>query len=217
MDHINQTFADLDQKSLFAGVGTKKLLDSFTENEAGMVFPTKLMFVQDTPKRIWVHGLLKEVEKNCTIVSFLENLEKLIARPDVLHCIQHPIVSDDNVYRDYHDGSFVKNHPILSDPRALAIVLYYDELEVANPLGSFAKKHKLGMFYWSLANIYPKFRSSKRAIQLYAIATHEDIDDNIEQILHNFIIAIKKLEQGVTFYIRGEEYFFKSYFASGKW
>ena len=33
---------------------------------------------------------------------------------------------------------------IKDDPTALQIQLYYDELEVCNPLGSKAKKHKLG-------------------------------------------------------------------------
>jgi hypothetical protein len=30
------------------------------------------------------------------------------------------------------------------DPTALQLMLYYDEVEIANPLGSKAGKHKLG-------------------------------------------------------------------------
>lgn len=47
---------------------------------------------------------------------------------------------------DYCDGELFKQNPLFQeDPCALQIQLYYDELEVCNPLGSYAKKHKLGM------------------------------------------------------------------------
>ena len=43
------------------------------------------------------------------------------------------------------DGSLYKNHPLFAaHPDALQIILYYDDLEVCNPLGSNTKKHKIG-------------------------------------------------------------------------
>ena len=46
---------------------------------------------------------------------------------------------------DYCDGKLFRTHPLFSsDPTALQIMLYYDELEIANPLGCKAGKHKLG-------------------------------------------------------------------------
>lgn len=54
----------------------------------------------------------------------------------------------DNLIEDYCDGSTFKNHPFFSvDPTALQIMFYYDNLEVCNPIGSRAKKHKLGKYY----------------------------------------------------------------------
>ena len=48
---------------------------------------------------------------------------------------------------DFCDGSLFENHPLFSvEPHALQIMLYFDELEVCNPLGSSAKVHKLGLF-----------------------------------------------------------------------
>lgn len=47
---------------------------------------------------------------------------------------------------DYCDGELFKSNQLFrEDPRALQIQLYYDEIEVYNPIGSFAKRHKLGM------------------------------------------------------------------------
>ena len=52
----------------------------------------------------------------------------------------------DDVMEDYVDGSIYKHHPLfLVDPTALQIMLYYDDVEVVNPLGSKTKKHKLGI------------------------------------------------------------------------
>lgn len=48
---------------------------------------------------------------------------------------------------DYCDGHQFKHHPLFSeDPCALQIFLYYDDLEVCNPLGSKTKVHKLGRY-----------------------------------------------------------------------
>ena len=48
---------------------------------------------------------------------------------------------------DYCDGViFKKNQLFIEDPSALQIQLYCDELELCNPLGSKAKKHKLGKY-----------------------------------------------------------------------
>lgn len=53
----------------------------------------------------------------------------------------------DGILGDYCDGECFHNNPLFQEnPCAFQIQLYYDELEVCNPLGSKAKKHKLGNF-----------------------------------------------------------------------
>lgn len=48
--------------------------------------------------------------------------------------------------RDYHDGSEYALHPLrLKDPNFLQIFLYYDDVEVCNPIGSKYIIHKVGM------------------------------------------------------------------------
>ena len=55
--------------------------------------------------------------------------------------------STTGVLRDFCDGDYVQSHPILSQEQTLLLSLYYDELEVANPLGSKRGKHKLGELF----------------------------------------------------------------------
>ena len=46
---------------------------------------------------------------------------------------------------DYCDGEVFRQHPLFSrDLCALQIQLYYDDVEVVNPLGSKTTKHKVG-------------------------------------------------------------------------
>ena len=54
-------------------------------------------------------------------------------------------VSKDSVFRDFCDGNYIKNTPLFQHDNALCVSFYYDELEVANPLGSKRGKHKLGI------------------------------------------------------------------------
>ena len=52
----------------------------------------------------------------------------------------------DGLIGDYCDGSDFKIHPLFSSHKnALQILLYYDEVEVCNPLGTKVKIHKLGI------------------------------------------------------------------------
>ena len=56
-------------------------------------------------------------------------------------------MSTNDTKRDFCDGEFFCSHPIFSVHRnALQFVLYYDDIEVANPLGSRAGNHKLGNY-----------------------------------------------------------------------
>lgn len=52
----------------------------------------------------------------------------------------------DQLLSDYCDGIAYKSHDLFSTvPSSLEVLAYYDDVEVCNPLGSRAKKHKLGV------------------------------------------------------------------------
>ena len=54
-------------------------------------------------------------------------------------------VSTDGSMRDICDGDFVKKHPVFrAHPDGLQFLLYHDDIEVCNPLGTSAGVHKFG-------------------------------------------------------------------------
>ena len=121
---------------------------------------------------------------------------------------------------DFCDGDACKSHPLFSkDQQALQILLYYDDLEVTNPLGSHTKVHKLGkimmqvhvvqcvmnhdynlsfsaVFYYTLANISPQYRSSLNTIQLLTLVKSAYVSKyGVDQILQPFMDDLALLEK----------------------
>ena len=67
----------------------------------------------------------------------------MLQNPDILKEVENQ--THDDVYRDVTDGQCYQQHPIFGqNDKALILLGYYDDVEVANPLGSKAKIHKLG-------------------------------------------------------------------------
>lgn len=97
---------------------------------------------------------------------------------------------------DFCDGVHYSSHPLFkNDPTALQIILYYDDVEVSNPLGSSATIHKLGLFYFTLGNLEPRLRSSTDSIQLVAVVKTEYFEKySPNEILRPFVDDLKKLE-----------------------
>ena len=107
----------------------------------------------------------------------------------------------DGLLIDFCNGSLFSAHPLFStDPEALQIIAYFDELEVTNPIGSYVNTHKLGCLFFSLGNIRPQYRSSLKSIYLVAVAKSQDITRyGIDVFLRPFVEDLKSLYiDGIT-------------------
>lgn len=102
-------------------------------------------------------------------------------------------------FYDFTDGDIFKSHPLfLKVSTALQLILYTDEIELCNPLGSRANKNKLLLIYYTLGNTNPKYRSRLAAICLLAMIKsldfpHCSINKILERINHDLI----ELQNGV--------------------
>ena len=62
--------------------------------------------------------------------------------------VLHGHQRDDEAIENFCDAQFFRTHPLFSrDPTALQLIVYYDEVEVTNPLGRKTGKRKLGNEY----------------------------------------------------------------------
>jgi hypothetical protein len=131
-------------------------------------------------------------------VPFVQSLEQLLNCPEILQQWKMPSTPNGNIINDFHHASYSQAHQILSDPHALKIIGYFDEIEIVNPIGSARKKHKLGVFMWQLGNIHPQYRSSLHSINLCAVAKASSIRKcGIDLLLADFIQGLNQLAQGI--------------------
>ena len=145
-------------------------------------------------------------------VPLLQSLKRLLELEDFQAEVLNPHTQGSDEYLgDFCDGTLFKSHPLFSsDPFALQVIAYYDELEVVNPIGSYVKKHKLGCMFFFLGNVRPQFRSTFKAIHLVAVAKYVDIVKyGIDALLTPFVEDIKTLYcNGITVSIGGVDHTF---------
>lgn len=72
--------------------------------------------------------------------------------PEVWYWVNQSHCSSDGIMRDICDGFHMQE--ILKNGIFLEIILYLDDIEIVNPIGSHVKKHKVTMIYFSIANIF---------------------------------------------------------------
>lgn len=139
--------------------------------------------VEQVPK----HGTFQYVQLHEPLKAVLEN--KGFMRKILGHC-----VSDADTMRDFHDGLFCRDM-LFSDPSNISLLLYVDECEIANPLGSKAGLHKIGVIYCTVLILSPRFRSSLCNCFLVSLFNAGDVKTyGYDSILQPLVNGIQLLE-----------------------
>ncbi|XP_053083781.1 uncharacterized protein LOC113541109 [Pangasianodon hypophthalmus] len=100
-------------------------------------------------------------------------------------------------YRSYADGEHFKENRLLSgDEFTIALILYLDDFEIANPLGTSKQKHKMCAVYWVIANIPVKYRSTLNSTQVALLCNTSTMKQyGYEKVLQPLILDLISLEQ----------------------
>lgn len=160
-------------------------------------------------RRVWTGSGVQRrsvvQEQTMMYVPILQTLQLLLLNEAVVAEIENGHKSQTEFLHDFCAGKVFSSHPLFSaHVDALQIFFYFDELEVCNPLGSKAKIHNLGIFYFMLGNLSPKFRSKLSVIQLIAIVEAPVMTSyGMDAVLRPFVDDVKKLEAGYEFDVHG--------------
>lgn len=124
------------------------------------------------------------------------NVLKLVLKPGVQDLIDREKTLPPGYLRGYRDGHQYQQHGIFkTHPNALRLQLFYDDVEVANPIGSKTGIHKLGLFYYSIQNLPFNLNSSMNSIFVLAVCYTSDIKKyGFQPILDPFIKEMEQLE-----------------------
>ena len=141
-------------------------------------------------------------------VPLKDQLQRLLNLPEVWHFFRNPSMSNDVIHQDINDCKYVKSHRFQEDPtNFLKIALYYDDIEIQNPLRS-SQKYKLSKFYFQLLNIPVQFRSKLSSISVLAVCRSKNLQKfGVKNILQDFIETINVLgTSGLSLQINGSKF-----------
>ncbi|XP_048024991.1 uncharacterized protein LOC125254419 [Megalobrama amblycephala] len=138
-------------ESVFRSDQTRKI---FFKNNFCYVEPTQVYLGVDPNGK----------ERFCQYVPVKATLKALLSHPSVREQYNttkmYPL-GEPHVFVDVHDGRNCRENTLLQNvASSVSIILYQDAFEVANPLGSGKKKHKLLAVYMTLGEILPHNRSA---------------------------------------------------------
>lgn len=104
-------------------------------------------------------------------------------------------------YSGFHDGSHFKENTFLSgEELRLSLLLYCDDFEICNPLGTSRKKHKVTAVYWVLGDIPCVLRSTLSSIYLAVLCKADDIKKfGYPQVLEPLLNDLKSFEDDGLF------------------
>lgn len=205
----------MNPTEVFSAVKSKHLLDKFLTEKFGMIFPEKIkvgMSHRWRRKETAPFVDLVEVEDIAYLIPFLESLKNLLNNDEIREMVENPRISEDGVLRTVLDGEYYRNNEFFKNNKnSLAIILYADELGIANPLGANSKKEKLYMLYWTLGNIHPEFRSHEDVVQLLGIVKSTVVKKHgLTTVLKPVVEKINVLvNEGISINVNNQEKTFK--------
>ncbi|XP_053090662.1 uncharacterized protein LOC113534621 [Pangasianodon hypophthalmus] len=124
-------------------------------------------------------------------------LQKLLSKTDVLTFSDIALFIVLQEYRSYVDGQYFNENSLLKrDEFTIALGLYIDDFEIANPLGTSKLKHKMCAVFWVIANIPAKYRSTLNSIQLALLCNISTVKKcGYAKVLQPLFYDLKLLEQ----------------------
>jgi hypothetical protein len=146
----------------------------------------------------------KKVEESFQYISIKETLKSLMKNNRFAKLLASEKSSPFGRYASYIDGShFKKNAFLQAHKDALRINLYYDDVEVTNPIGSQSSVYKVACFYYTIQNSTSWYNSKLENIFVLAICYSTDLKKyGFQKILDIFLKEMQELESetGVSFY-----------------
>ena len=104
-------------------------------------------------------------------IPLKELIQAYLQQPGMMTAIlSYQKEGSENVLESYRDGKFYKEVFAEGNKQIVPIILYCDEFETANPLGSRRGQHKMYAFYMQILSIPKKLKSSLQNILLVALA-----------------------------------------------
>lgn len=188
--------AILDHKSIFNAVKNKYNVDKRLHELKLLTIPKEI--VLDTDLISKNKGMVStQVYKKCAMhyASIRTTLEKILINCDLKN-FGPKTVNIDKVYKYFGDGSLFKSKFQMLDSHKVFINIYYDDIEVVNPLGTKTGTHKLAQFYFSIVDLPGSLNSSPQNMFFLASVKSADMKSSgSNAVMKPIIDELKELSE----------------------
>ncbi|XP_049330682.1 uncharacterized protein LOC111195788 isoform X1 [Astyanax mexicanus] len=135
--------------------------------------------------------------KTFQYVPILQSLSQILKNSDIQEKVFRERPCSSCRYNSFRDGSHFQENQFLSgEELRLSILLYSDDFEICNPLGTSRKKHKVTSVYWVLADIPSVLRSTLSSIYLAVLCKADDIKKfGYPRVLEPLLNDLKSFEE----------------------
>lgn len=147
-------------------------------------------------------------------ISIIESIKQFLQNKKILRMVmENREPCPHELLLDVWDGSNMRAMQFENDVNYIFFEIYYDDLEVCNPLGS--RTENLGMFYYRIANIDVLYRSKLSAIRLWAVVKSKNIKKyGMDNILRPLVADFKTMSNGWEMNVDGQVIRFKGFLNS---
>lgn len=148
------------------------------------------------------HILDKKKGKTFQYVPILPSLVQVLSKSFQENTFEGENKSENDFkYQTFRDGSHYKKNEFFSvEENRVSLILYIDDFEVCNPLGTCRKKPKVTAVYWVLGNIPVQLRSTLTSIYLAILCKAEDTKQfGFQRVLEPLLTDIQSLEKDGLF------------------
>ena len=141
------------------------------ENESGRIRFIKDSFPHVEPETVWLSSSENAVKESYQYIPLRSTLKVLLEDETFIQQrLNDPYHHDPDLIQDARDGEcYRSNKFFIENPEAVPLILFQDEVEVCNPLGSGKTRHKINCTYLSTMHIQPALRSKVQAVQLVSL------------------------------------------------
>lgn len=151
----------------------KRQLEYFKQKEVLIPPVSKTLGYKHVPRVNKVTGRAEEVKTKETLqyIPIGQMLKKYLEQPGMMRIVLKEINGDNTtgMLRSYQDGEYYRTSFKEDGKLLIPLLLYSDDLEISNPLGSRKGAHKVCAFYMSILCLPQKFQSALSNILLVAL------------------------------------------------
>ncbi|CAN7986746.1 unnamed protein product [Ixodes hexagonus] len=170
---------------IFQAAGSKYQRDQFAKQHLPYVKPEEhVLDVGDTFQYVPITGVLRNLMLSESFCNHLDHDLTAGQSSPLLRSFRDGLVYKETLSALLQDGS----------QYTLFLVLYSDEVEIVNPLGSKRGVHKILVVYFSVLNIHARYRSQLRAIHVALVVQYKLVDKHgIDAILKPLVADVSAL------------------------